>query len=147
MLEPTLRRQIILVLVCVDLFSSSAHSQNSITSFALPTVDVEDFLPVRTLTMKVGPFEAQRRRTGVSRPFFLIGCDAYSLTWLVGNRERLAKLGAFGLVIEAEDATAYRRLEAAAEGLVVRPVAGDVIAEHLRIEYYPALVTADGIAP
>ena len=138
MLEPALIRG--LIVLCVLVLGASAHAQ-------LPAVDIERFLPVHTETLRAGPFEAQRRRTGVSRPFFLIGCDAYSIEWLNKNRERLVSLQAFGLVVEAEDAQAYRRLEATAEGLVVRPVAGHLIAQHLGIQAYPALVTADGIFP
>ena len=97
--------------------------------------------------MQPGPIDAQRRPTGVSRPFFLVGTDAYSLDWLAKNRERLVKLQAFGLVVEVPDAAAYRRLEALAKGVALRPVSADVIAEHLSLTRYPALITAEGIFP
>ena len=75
----------------------------------------------------------------------MIGCDSDSLAWLERHRQRLIQLGAFGLVIEAPDIAAYRRLEVAADGLMVRPVSGDLIAEHLRLESFPVLITAEGL--
>jgi integrating conjugative element protein (TIGR03765 family) len=118
------------------------------TAFAqIPALDVERFLPVHSERLRVGAFEAQRRSTGVSRPFFLIGTDNTSLTWLESNRERLLALQALGLIVEAPNAAAYRRVAAAAEGLLVRPVNADSLAEALRIQHYPVLVTADGIFP
>ena len=125
----------------------TAEAQDLTMHSRLPSIEVERFLPVHTEAMNPGPFEAQRRRTGVSQPFFIVGCDAYSLTWIERNRERLRELQAFGLVVEAADARAYHQLAALAEGLIVRPVAGDLIAQHLGIVRYPALITADGISP
>lgn len=113
----------------------------------IPAVDFERFLPVHTERLRVGTFEAQRRSTGVSRPFFLVGTDDTSLMWLKANRERLLALQALGLIVEAPNAAAYRRVAAAADGLLVRPVNADSIAEALRIEHYPVLVTADGFFP
>jgi integrating conjugative element protein (TIGR03765 family) len=142
MLESALRTALSqsLVAICALVLGASAHAQ-------LPVIDIERFLPVHTDAMGPGPFEAQRRVTGVSRPFFLIGCDDYSVAWLEKNRERLVGLQAFGLVVEAEDRRAYERVASAAEGLIVRPVAGDLIAQHLGIQNYPALITSDGIFP
>lgn len=136
MLFATLKRSIILALMV----TATALAQIS-------AVDVERFLPVRSERLRVGTLEAQRRSTGVSRPFFLIGTDDTSLRWLKANRERLLALQALGLIVEAPNATAYRRVAAAAEGLLVRPVNADSIAEALRIEHYPVLVTAEGIFP
>ncbi len=113
----------------------------------LPAVNVESFLPVHSATLRVGSFVPRRAPTGVSRPFFLVGCDEVSLAWVRKNRERLIALEAFGLVVEAPDARAYRRLEVIADGLVLRPVVGDVMAKHLRIEAYPVLITAEGFFP
>ena len=126
---------------------SQVQSQQSSTPSRPSAIDIELFLPVHTAAMTVGAFEAQRRPTGVSQPFFLVGCDAYSLAWIEKNRDRLRQLQAFGLVVEAPDAQAYRRLTALAEGLLIRPVAGNAIAKYLRIDKYPALITADGILP
>jgi integrating conjugative element protein (TIGR03765 family) len=147
MFAHVLIRHVALGLLCVAASIPQAQSQNSSAVLSPSPIDIERFLPVHTKAMSPGPFEAQRRPTGVSRPFFLVGCDAYSLAWIERNRDRLRQLHAFGLVVEGSDAQAYRHLTSLAEGLLIRPVAGDAIAKYLRIEKYPALVTADGILP
>lgn len=113
----------------------------------VPPVSIEQFLPIESRALTVGLFEPERRLTGVAQPFFIVGCDEASLAWVEVNRARLLELGAFGLVVDAPNVGAYERLEQVAEGLVIRPVVGDLIAEHLGITRYPALVTADGISP
>jgi len=113
----------------------------------LPPVSIEQFLPVASRTLAVGPFDAEHRSTGIAQPFFIVGCDEISLAWVETHRARLLELKAFGLVVDAPDVRTYERLEQAAEGLVVRPVVGDLLAEHLGITHYPALITADGIFP
>ena len=113
----------------------------------VPPVSIEQFLPIESRALTAGRFEPERRATGVVQPFFIVGCDEASLEWVEVNRARLLEINAFGLVIDAPGVEAYERLEQAAEGLVIRPVVGDLIAEHLGITHYPALVTADGIFP
>jgi integrating conjugative element protein (TIGR03765 family) len=134
-------------LLVVAALTAGASAQETRSAVELPAVTIEHFLPVEAQSLSVGVFEVQRRRTSVSQPFFLVGCDDTSLQWLEENRERLVALHAFGLVIEAPDVESYRRLAAAAEGLVIRPVAGDLLAKHLGIRHYPVLVTADGLFP
>ena len=147
MLAIAIRCTLIVAVVGVAAASAPANAQDAIADPPLPAVTIEHFLPVHTDAMRPGPLQAQKRSTGVSRPFFLVGCDAYSLEWLAKNRERLVDLQAFGLVVEAPDARAFRQLEAAAKGLVLRPVSANLIAEHLGLEIYPALITSEGIFP
>ena len=140
-------RALIFGLLWLVVAAALADPERTVPSVDTPwsLVDIEQFLPVRTQAMRRGALETQTRPTGVAHPFFLIGCDSDSLAWLERNRERLIQLGAFGLVIEAPDIAAYRRLEVAADGLMVRPVSGDLIAEHLRLESFPVLITAEGL--
>jgi len=119
---------------------ATAHAQ-------VPSVELEHFLPVHSARLQVGVVEPQYRPTGVSRPFFLIGTDETSRRWLETHAERLRGLQAFGLVVEAPDTRAYERITALGAGLVIRPVNADLIAEHLGLEHYPVLITADGVFP
>ena len=114
------------------------------TDSQFPFVTIEHFVPVHTQAMRQGAFSSQHRSTSVAHPFFLIGSDTDSLAWLESNRERLIQLGAFGLVVEVPDIAAYRQLMKTADGLIVRPVSGDLIARHLGLDVYPALITANG---
>ncbi len=129
------------------LFVAGAVAAQDAPAPDLPPVTIEQFLPVQSRTLTVGSFEAERRPTGVAQPFFVVGCDEASLEWVQNNHARLLELRSFGLVVEAPDVRSYERLESVAEGLVIRPVVGDLIAEHLGLSHYPALVTADGIFP
>lgn len=113
----------------------------------LPEIDLQHFLPVASPTLSVGTFQPIRRSTGVTRPFFLVGTDQVSLRWLERHRNQLIELQAVGLVVEASNPSDYRALEQVAVGLAIRPVSGDVLAEHLNLHFYPALVTAEGIFP
>jgi len=113
----------------------------------LPLAAIESLLPIRSERLTPGEVTEVRRSTGVTQPFFLVGCDPRSIEWIGRNRARLRAIGAFGLVIDAPDVEAYRALEQSAVGILLRPVAGDLIAEHLGIRHYPVLVTADGIFP
>jgi integrating conjugative element protein (TIGR03765 family) len=140
-------RHLALGLLCAAASVPPAQSQESRTASRPSPIGIDRFLPVHTKAMSAGAFEAQKRPTGVSQPFFLVGCDPYSLAWIEKNRDRLRHLQAVGLVVEAPDAQAYRRLTALAEGLLIRPVTGNAIAKYLKIDKYPALVTADGILP
>lgn len=124
-----------------------APAQDVSPGARLPPATIESFLPVRSERLTPGEVTAVRRSTRVTQPFFLVGCDPQSIEWIGRNRERLREIGAYGLVIDAPDAAAYRALEQAAVGLLLRPVAGDLIAEHLGIRHYPVLVTADGFFP
>jgi len=142
-----LNRALILGLLWLAFARALAEPQGLtlIADSQLPVVDIAQFLPVHSPTLRPGPFDTQTRPTGVSHAFLLVGCDPRSMEWTNRHRERLIELGAFGLVIEAADTEAYRQLETMARGLVVRPVSGDLIAEHLGLESYPALVTSEGV--
>lgn len=147
MLVRQLQRLTLPLMVGVVAASAGSGSYGQSDAGRLPPITIEHFLPVHTKSMTPGPFEPIRRRTGVSRPFFLVGSDAYSLKWLAQNHDRLIKLHALGLVVEVADAVVFGDVESAAAGLVVRPVPADLIAKHLGVKHYPALITAEGIFP
>ena len=113
----------------------------------VPSVALEHFLPVHSARLQVGVVQPQHRSTGVSQPFFLVGTDETSLRWLETHAERLRALQAFGLVVEAPDARAYGGSPRSRPASLIRPVNADLIAEHLGLEHYPVLITADGVFP
>ena len=59
-----------------------------------------------------------RLALGNARPFFLVGSDALSQRWLIARREELLRLGAVGMLIQAETEADVRRIAALAQ----RPV-------------------------
>lgn len=78
-------------------------------------------------------------------PIFLIGDDDLSRQWLASRGDILRDMNAVGLVIQAEDQAALQALRDEAQGLELRPVSGDGLAERLGLEHYPALINQNGI--
>jgi len=104
-----------------------------------------DALPVHSLLLTPG--EVARRviqAPGLS-PIFLIGDDSRSRAWLRQRIDPLLKLGAIGLVVNVESTTALDALRRLAPGLTLTPTSGDDLARRLRLQHYPALITATGI--
>ena len=79
------------------------------------------------------------------RPFFLVGDDPLSLTWLRQRAAELQEMGAAGLAVEVTDNEALARIRAAAPGITILPVNGNDIATRLQIEHYPVLITATSL--
>ncbi|MGE6688957.1 integrating conjugative element protein [Stutzerimonas stutzeri] len=107
--------------------------------------DETDMLPVRS--MRLSPGDVARRvieAPGLS-PFFLIGDDERSRTWLRQRSLRLHELHAVGLVVNVESAQALAALRALAPDLSLSPVSGDDLAERLTLHHYPVLITATGL--
>jgi integrating conjugative element protein (TIGR03765 family) len=104
-----------------------------------------DVLPIRSTLLTPG--EVTRRviqAPGLS-PIFLIGDDERSRAWLHQRINTLLKLGAIGLVVNVESATALDALRRLAPGLTLASTPGDDLAQRLRLQHYPALITATGI--
>ncbi|MDP2747848.1 integrating conjugative element protein [Pseudomonas sp.] len=107
--------------------------------------DETDMLPVRS--MRLSPGDVARRvieAPGLS-PFFLVGDDERSRTWLHQRSLRLHELHAVGLVVNITSAENLAALRALVPGLSLSPVAGDDLAERLGLRHYPVLITATGI--
>ncbi len=109
-------------------------------------------LPVRSPSLRVGtlvdtaPVLGVRARLAQAnlRPFFLVGSDPFSLRWLAANAQTLRKLGAVGLLVQAETEEDVRRVGEAAQGLSITPGSGSDLARTLGIRHYPVLITRDG---
>ena len=102
-------------------------------------------LPVRSMRLSPGDVERRVIEAPGLPPFFLIGDDDRSRTWLRQRSLRLHELHAVGLVVNVTSAKALAALRALAPGLSLSPVAGDDLAERLALHHYPVLITATGI--
>lgn len=125
----------------------------------LPAMAAESATPVerpdpRTLnwvlpvhSARLTPGEVPRRALDLPGmiPLFLVGADTVSLAWLAQHAPALKRLGANGLAVEVADAAALQRIQAVATGLTIWPVSGDDIAERLKLEHYPVLITSTGL--
>jgi len=80
------------------------------------------------------------------RPLFLFGTDPRSLAWVRENRERLKTLRAVGMLIEArtdQDVIAARE---AVGDLPLFGASANEIAQALKLQHYPVLITPQGIS-
>ena len=87
----------------------------------------------------------------MATPIFLLGTDTHSAQWLELNHERLVLQGAMGVVIDAPNVEAYKRLQARADAynLLLAPMQGTWLQERLlqaQVNAYPVLIQSDGRA-
>ncbi|QRI92952.1 integrating conjugative element protein [Delftia lacustris] len=113
-------------------------------SIAGPATDAET-LPVRTSEMAPGSVRPRRLAMPGLQPFFVIGDDAASRSWLRRRGRTLRERGAVGLVVNVETAEGLNQLRALGPGLTLVPVAGSDLALRLQLRHYPALITESGI--
>ncbi|MFJ2445321.1 integrating conjugative element protein [Pseudomonas sp. NPDC087626] len=99
-------------------------------------------LPIRSSHLSPGQITSRALNMPGLRPFFLVGDDSQSLTWLRQRAAELQEMGAAGLAVEVADNEALARIRAAAPGITILPVNGNDIAIRLQIEHYPVLITA-----
>lgn len=117
---------------------------------ALPSVPVNpateaDMLPVRSPKLTPGTVARRIIDAPGLQPFFLVGDDEASYTWLQRQGASLRERGAVGLVVNVDTEDGLVRLRAAASGLLLAPVAADDLAERLGLRHYPVLITSTGI--
>ena len=111
----------------------------------LGAADPERILPIRSPGLTPGKVEPQDIKRPFARPFFLIGSDGLSREWFATHRDRLAEIGAVGMLIEAQTLNDLRAVAPIAEGLPILPASASDIAEALGLSHYPVLITKDGI--
>ena len=138
-----------------DLPAHKAAIQQTPTMPSLPSgYDFSRLFPVHTPTLQPGRavaahsaelLETLRRLPG---PLFLIGSDTLSLRWLAAQREHLIARKAIGFLVEADSLADYQRvLDIAGQELVIVPSSAERLAEVLGLQYYPVLLTRDGLQP
>ena len=102
-------------------------------------------LPIRSSHFSPGQITPRALNMPGLRPFFLVGDDPQSLTWLRQRAAELQEMGAAGLAVEVADTEALTRIRAAAPDITILPVNGNDIATRLQIEHYPVLITATSL--
>lgn len=109
-------------------------------------ISERDMLPV--VSEQLSPGRVEPRALNLppgTTPFFLVGDDDLSVAWLEQRLDALQSLNAVGLVVHVLNAEGLEQLRGMAEGLELRPVAGDDLAGRLGIQHYPVLITARGL--
>lgn len=80
-------------------------------------------------------------------PLFLVGDDTRSTSWLKANRERLAAMGATGIVVRANTGSDFLRIRALSGGLPMAPAPAVWLGEQLMAlgaSVVPLLILPDG---
>lgn len=104
-----------------------------------------DMLPVHSVTLTPGEV---RRRTHLAPglpALFLIGDDPRSQVWLRERLPTLQRLKAIGLVVQVDSLARLEKLRKLAPGLTLSPASADDLAQRLKLEHYPVLITAGAI--
>jgi len=111
---------------------------------ALGAADLDRLLPIQSPGLTAGRVEPRTVQRPFARPFFLIGSDSLSREWLATHRDRLAEIGAVGMLVEAQTLDDLRAVAEIAGGLPILPASGNDIAEALDLSHYPVLITKMG---
>ena len=108
---------------------------------------LEDSLPLSPTQLRVGRPELTSV-PGLVTPLFVMGMDEVSLNWFSRAAEGLADLGARGLVVQADNRTAWQALKARAQdvGIDLMLLAGDSLAEGYGIDTYPMVLMSPALA-
>lgn len=117
-----------------------AADRNAKASFS--GVSGQDFLPLVSHQMQPGTPE-HRVVDGLYQAFFMIGMDSASLTWLRQHYQDLARIGASGMVVQADDWAQWEALhrEALGQGVALGLMPADGVARSYGFTHYPVLVT------
>jgi integrating conjugative element protein (TIGR03765 family) len=93
------------------------------------------------------PGRVERRALDLNfaRPFFLIGADSLSRRWLKARRAELRRVGAVGMLVQAETVDDLRLVAELADGLPILPAPASDIAAALGLSHYPVLISNQGI--
>ncbi|MQT88084.1 integrating conjugative element protein [Pseudomonas nabeulensis] len=107
--------------------------------------DEADMMPVRSAKLTPGVVARRVIEAPGLQPFFLVGDDDISRTWLSRHATSLRERGAAGLVVNVETTQGLVRLRNLAPGVPLSAVAADDLAERLGLRHYPVLITSTGI--
>ena len=106
---------------------------------------LERLLPIQSPGLTPGKVERRPLEIAFARPFFLIGSDPVSRHWLAMHRDELLRIGAVGMLVQAETVDDLRAIAALAGGLPILPASATDIAEALGLSHYPVLISNQGI--
>ena len=134
--------------------SSTVNAGNPISDMErLGPAQISNLLPIRSpeltpdaLAVSAASQAALNRLAlGHARPFFLVGSEVLSQRWLIARRGELLRMGAVGMLIQAESETDVRRMADLAQGLPITLGSATDIAKALGIAHYPVLISSGGI--
>ena len=82
----------------------------------------------------------------MSAPICVIGHDPLSISWLNEKKDALVDANAMCFVVNVETEAAFNQLQSIAPKLRLAPLSANWLGTLLKVEHYPALITAQWIA-
>lgn len=106
------------------------------------SVDIADNLPLVSQRLSPGQLSVKQFE-GVTTPFFVMGMDEQSLTWLEDAATVLVGLNAVGFVVQADNRKDWLQLErfASDHGIRLSLLNGDSLARKYGLTTYPSVIT------
>lgn len=100
-------------------------------------------LPLSTAALRVG-LPTVKRQAGQVVPLFVMGMDRVSLRWFEEAAPGLARLGARGVVVQAERRHDWQALQQRARqlGIELMLLPGDSLAAGYQLETYPVVIVS-----
>lgn len=105
-----------------------------------------DVFPVISPHLHPGPVASRPLSLPAFSPLFLTGVDPFSLRWLKQHHQALITLQATGLVVNVATSAQLETLRQQAPGLTLLPVSGEDLAQRLKLDAYPVLITETGLS-
>ena len=104
--------------------------------------------------LQAGSYAGTSQRTvfapqWMTHPIFVLGADDASIAWLKTHWRQLRAMGAVGVVIAADDARQFKRLQRVASDVPVAPALSEYLTQSLLaagVDRYPVLIGLDGHA-
>lgn len=101
------------------------------------------FTPLTTTTLTICK-NIQSRKVNIqhlARPMFVIGDNESSATWLAKYKPELEKVRAVGLIVEAKNVGALKRIRDESGNLELYPANGNALSKMFGINCYPVLIS------
>lgn len=111
----------------------------------------ETLYPVISNNLEIGPV-GDDEATDIpgyllTFPFFIIGFDQISASWIEANLELLKEKNAVGLVVNVENPSQMRKLmQLTGNQVPLYPTPGDDLALALNLRHYPVYIDHSGVA-
>jgi len=109
------------------------------------SLGLQERVPYHTPNMKPSLVKTRRNtiqsQTAYLPPLFLIGTDTLSRDWLVQHKALLIRRKAQGILVEAKSVMVVKKMRQLAIGLRLHTVSAYELARHLKLRYYPVLIS------
>lgn len=128
------------------LFDSIQMEEPKTLTARNPKKKILTVFPVTTPSMSPGKVTFRKwNLPHMQTPLFILGTDTFSRQWLEEHKPELMALRASGMLVEVANEKEFKELKKLAGELNLFPASGEDLAQHIKLEHYPALISRKGI--